>query len=133
MILGALFWTTGVGAAPPAVVSVSPTPVSMLPAWGGQTTRKRRKPEEIEKERIALGIIERVAERQLESLSFDAQQQSEELERELELKGLQLETGYLEILNQKRSELITEEIRKRMRDLQRDEEETIIALLLTAL
>ena len=131
LILGSLFWTTTQGGAPPSpvVVDAGPQPSGGIP----HVPRRRRTQEEIDREREALGIIEKVAHRQAEALSIDSQQQLEELSRELELKNIEWKGQYLELLAQKREALISQEIAFRMRQLQRQEDETMLALLLTTL
>lgn len=86
-----------------------------------------RKEEEIEEE--AAVVIEAVALRQAEALPHDAQQRFEELERELILAGVEWDTRYLEALNTLRERLIEEEIGKRLR-IKQQNEQTLIAMML---
>lgn len=78
-------------------------------------------------------VIAEIAERQAQKLDLDEQQRLEELTRKLELKGLQWQGRYLELLNTQRQQLIDEEIGRLMRqkqaELQRRDEETILLLL----
>lgn len=163
LVLGSFYWPTTAGTTP-----IPPAPPGPYDPWGFGYTPSGGKPEkyplrplqefktpysrgktdeDVRKERERLGIIDpievihRVAERQVETLSHDAQQHLEELERELELQGIQWEGRYLEILNVKRQKLIDEEIGVRirlriglrLRQLQIEEEEISIALLLMTL
>lgn len=80
-------------------------------------------------------IIAEVAERQAERLDLDEQQRLEELTRKLELKGLQWQERYLELLNTQRQQLIDEEIASLMQEkqaaIQRREEEAILLFLMS--
>ena len=137
-ILGSLFWSTTKGAAPPVQLVDTVIPSGGIPAAGYRDRipnvpyRKKTK-EQIREEREALGIIEKVAERQVEALVVDKQQIFEEIERELESAGIAWQSRYLELLQARREELITQEISQKFRQLQRDEDETIIALLLVTM
>lgn len=88
---------------------------------GGFYHYGRRPPsrEEIRRQREELGIIPKasividaVAARQAQDLRLDEQQRFEELERELQLEGIQSNIRHLEALNQQRERLIDAEIEK---------------------
>lgn len=142
LILGSFFWPTTKGSTPPPPVPpvVTVKPSGGVPAREFRDNYYRRPDDAVRKERERLGIvpkaeevIERIAQRQAEALSTDSQKQLEELERELEIQGIEWQSRYLELLGAKRQRLIDEEIGQRLRDLQLQEEETMIALLLTTL
>ena len=67
------------------------------------------------KELEAEEVVEKVALRQAEDNHLDEQQRFEELARELELKGLEYETRYLEMLNARREAFINAEIGRLIR------------------
>ena len=121
------------GGAPPPVVEVStgPAPSGGRPSPHPWITRrlKKRKPDEIQQ------VIDTVAFRQVQTLELDEQKRFEELERELEARGIEWESRYLELLNQERERLIHEEIGRLLRQKKkiRDEEEAVIALLMALL
>ena len=96
---------------------------------GRKSWRKRLEEQRIQV--LAINIIERVADRQAITLEADEYKRFEELERELELKGLTWEARYLEALNERRETLITEEIGKLLR-IRRDEEDVTILLSMMA-
>ena len=76
-------------------------------------------------------VVDQIAKRQVEDLHLDEQQRFEELARELELKGLEYETRYLEMLNSRREALINVEIGKLIRK-RIDEQDLMILLLMAA-
>ena len=80
----------------------------------------------------AARVIAQVAATQAERLSLDEQQRLEHLERELELRGIEYESRYLELLNVMRERLIAAEIGRRLRLLQQIEEEAVVMLMLAA-
>ena len=96
---------------------------------------RRRKKHELEKAREAFGIpavaeqiVRQVAARQVEHLGLDQQQQIEELKGEFALSSLQLESRYIALLEAERNRLMDEEIGRRLRALQRQEEEFVLIL-----
>ena len=88
----------------------------------------RQKLREAKIKAAAIDAIEHIAVRQVESLELDQQKRFEELERELEVRGVEWESRYLDILNQRRETLIHEEIGKLIH--KGIEEEEIIMLLM---
>lgn len=115
-------WGDG-GAAPIAASNFS------LREW-----RKWHAPED-EKELTKLGItpaaaeiIAAVAESQAKRLEIDDQKRLEELSRELELAGVQWQGRHLELLNQQREMLITEEIASLM-ERKIDDEKALLTIL----
>jgi hypothetical protein len=94
----------------------------------------------VRKQRALVGIVEeaakvitRVAARQAEALEADEQKRFEELERELTLAGLHWEGRYLELMNEARLRIIDAEIRERMQEALRIEEEIMLLLLVSVL
>ncbi len=116
-------------------------PSGGVPApWTRDVFPHPRTPYEIRKEREKWGIlpktqdiIEQVALRQAEDLHLDAQQRLEELERELEVAGIEWQTKYLTMLNAERERLINAEIAQRMGLLRDNEDATTILLLIGSL
>jgi hypothetical protein len=78
-------------------------------------------------------IVERVAERQAEALDLDALQQKEELQGELRLSGIELESAHLEALAARREALISAEIGRRLRQRMDDEAAALILAIAVAL
>ena len=76
-------------------------------------------------------IIERIAQRQIEDLTVDEEKRFEELERELEVKGIEWEGRYLEALNARREHLIEAEISDLLR-AKMDEQEAMFLIVLAA-
>lgn len=74
-------------------------------------------------------IIEKVAERQVKALSTDDQQNFEELERELELKGLEWDAKYLEALNLRRELLIEQEIALLLKKRKQDNDAMLLIMI----
>ena len=112
-------------APPPAAPSPGPAPSGGFHPW--ITRRKRRKPDEIQQ------VIETVAFRQVQTLEPDEQKRFEELERELEARGIEWEAKYLELLNEERESLINEEIGRLLRRKIAEEEELLLILLAASL
>ena len=105
--------------------------------WGRIGTLRTR--EDIRRDRERFGVIPEaarviaeVAKAQAERLSLDEQQRLEHLERELELRDIEYESSYLELLNVMRERLIAAEIGRRLRLLQQLEEEAVVMLMLAA-
>ena len=119
----------GAGVAPPP--PPVPTPAGPRPSGGFRPwiTRRRRKlrPEEIQR------VIETVALRQVQTLELDEQKRFEELERELEARGIEWETRYLELLNEERERLIHQEIGRLLRRKLEEEDATLLILLASSL
>jgi hypothetical protein len=101
--------------------------------------RKWHRPEDEKRLRLRITpavaeVITEVAERQAAQLDLDEQQRLEELSRKLELKGLQWQGRYLELLNTQRQQLIDEEIGRLMQqkqaEMQQRDEEAILLLLM---
>lgn len=89
---------------------------------------------EIEDEPAA-EVIAEVAERQVEALTQDEPQRTEELYRELQAEGIEAETRHFEALANLRERLIVEEIGRLMREevkKRQKAEEEILDLLLMA-
>ena len=104
--------------------------------YSGYETKVRTK-EEVRREREDLGIlpkriIEEVAQRQAERLETDKQKHFEELNRELELRGVEWDSRYLESLNEVRERLINAEISLRLRQKLMDEEALMLLTLIAA-
>ena len=119
----------GAGVAPPP--PPTPAPAGPRPSGGFRPwiTRRRRKlrPEEIQR------VIETVALRQVQTLELDEQKRFEELERELEARGIEWETRYLELLNEERERLIHQEIGRLLRRKLEEEDATLLILLASSL
>ena len=75
-------------------------------------------------------VIEQVAEAQVQHLALDETQRLEHLIGELEAKGLEYETRYLEALNQYREVLIGNEIKTILK--RKDENEAMLLILIAA-
>lgn len=119
-------WTNG-GAAPPPTPPVAEPQIKVV-GGGRITRRKKRKEDEIQE------VIQQVALRQVETLELDEQKRFEELERELQLRNVEWESRYLELLNQKREMLIIEELKTLLKkDLKRKEEDDSIVMILMTL
>ena len=128
------------GQAPPPVAVVVPQPSGGWPIPG-----KRKKlhlpayptAEQLRKQREELGIlpktaaiIESVAQRQAAAMRYDEQRYFEELNRELELQGIEFEGRYLESLNIQRIKIIDAEIGRLLKiQLDKEDMEVIIAIV----
>ena len=117
------------------VQPVGPIPSGGIPSYADQRRTKKK----IREARERFGIpdevriaIETVAKQQVDRLERDKQKQFEELNRELELRGLEFEGRYLESLNQARERLITAEISLRIREKMIADEESLMLLVLMA-
>lgn len=97
--------------------------------------RERERLGIIAPEPAAQEVIERVAERQAGDASLDELQRTEELVRELEAAGLEMQRGYLQLLEVERTQARTEELRRYLLAIQRqrDDDDAIRALLMIAL
>ena len=92
--------------------------------------------EVLDKERLSLEArqaIEEVARRQAERLELDTQKRFEELSRELELRSVEWEARYLDLLNEERESLIHEEIGTLLRRKLAEEDEMLLILLAASL
>lgn len=97
-------------------------------------SRKRIR-EEREKIGIApevLDLIDGVAKRQALAVESDSHKQLEELNRELELAGIEWQGRYLETLNDLREQYITEEISRLLAKKLRNEEDEMVLMALAA-
>lgn len=92
---------------------------------------RRRLSRDLAISRPAVAVITKVAERQSHDLSLDQYQRLEELERELEAQGMQVESRHIEALNLLRERLIDAEIGERI-SRQLAEENRVRMLLLLA-
>ena len=127
-----MFWhpyysfTDGSAAPPP------PPPVVEAPApvggggWARLYPPKRLKKRELE--RIE-NIIESVAVQQVQRLETDDHKIFEELERELQLRGIHWESRYLTLLNEKREILINEEIKLLLKRKQAEDEQILLIMM----
>ena len=82
----------------------------------------------------AAATIARIAARQAAALAthrMDEQQRLEELHRELQLRGIEWDARYLEVLNAQRERLLDAEIAQRLRKI-REEQELLVFLMLVA-
>ena len=122
---------------PVEVVVVPPTPeppAATRPSGGHhpwfKKIKRRLQPWEIEE---IQRVINEIALRQAQTLELDQQKRFEELSRELQLKEIEWDATYLEILNDEREKLIHEEIGRLLRKKLREEEEEIFLLLAASL
>lgn len=104
----------------------------------GRLGGRRREPDELRRQREEFGIpnkaaaiIAAVALRQAEALRQDEQQRFDELVGELELQGVAWDARYLAALNTLRERAIDEEIGRRLRIIQ-DNEDILTLLMLAA-
>ena len=77
-------------------------------------------------------VISDVAERQVQRLEHDELKRLEELERELQLRGIEWESRYLTVLNEEREFLINQEIGGLLRQ-KIENDETALVLILSAI
>ena len=93
---------------------------------------------EIERDRerfgIAREVIQSIAESQVRLLEMDAQKQFDELQNELQLRGIELEARHLDALNAERQRLLDAEIELRLQQImrQRADEQMVLMLLAAA-
>ena len=119
-----------------ATVTPTTQPSGGFPASDGAQRRTRK---DISRDRERFGIpdearlaIEAVAAQQSQRLEQDKQKQFEELNRELELRGIEFEGRYLESLNVERERLINAEIGLRLRQRMIEDEELMILVMMAA-
>lgn len=121
-----------------ALTADTPTQPSGGYPSSAERTRSRK---EISDARARVGItdeiarqaIAEVAARQAERLELDKQKQYDELQGELRLRSIEMETQHLEALASEREALIDLEIARRLKDrLARDEEELWLFLQIVA-
>lgn len=125
----------GITAGPPPPPPPPPVGVPQYPS-GGYPTREFRDAIEGRVPRGTLrlpekaqAVIEAVALRQVETLEADELKRLEELERELQLKGIEWEARHLEALNVRREHLIDLEIGRLLKaKLEADDELLLIML-----
>ncbi len=122
-----------------SVQTPPPTPEVVLPLIGGGFTYEYRRPRKsLAKDRERFGIpdierqiadelVEQIAARQARSLERDEHKRFEELQRELQIRGIQWQAQYLEVMNAKRERLIDEEIATIFQ--QRQDEETMLLMI----
>ena len=120
------------GAAPPAPPA-APTvrPSGGYPSDRGPTkeqTRRSRVLHGLEKE-----IVERVAQRQAESLDLDDIQKQQELSGELKLRGIEARIEHYEALTLRRQALIDAEIAQRIRQIILDDEAALVLIIAASL
>lgn len=119
----------------------SKTPAKGTAAWlgySGYETRPRTD-RDIRRMREELGLIEPVAEvieavaqRQAAANVTDEQKRFEELARELELKRLEWDARYLELLNERREYLISREIGIHLQRKLQEEQNSLLMLMVAA-
>ncbi len=121
--------------------SLAPVAVVTGPVGGGiahQGLLRRRSKKEIASDRerfgipdqeriIAEALVAQIAARQAESLERDEHKRFEELQRELQIRGIQWQAQYLEKMNAKRERLINAEIAAHFQRIQ--DEEMILLML----
>lgn len=146
LLLGNIAWTTSNGGIVPPPPTI-PDVVSGVPVGGGYNPSQGLYPrppskKEISKARARLGlqdgiahqeaaaVIAEVAARQAKAKEQDKQKQLEELSRELQLRNITWESGYLEALTAERERLLEIVVAEKL--LLRSIEEAIGALLLIA-
>ena len=133
---GGQFFGGGFFGAISADVPAGPQPSGGVPSDGAQFRTRR----DISKDRERFGLIDEiaaqaiadVAAQQVERLEQDEQKRFEELNRELELRGIEWDARYLESLNYERERLINAEIAMRLRQRLQDEEELMLLVLIAA-
>ena len=76
---------------------------------------------------IAEALVAQIAARQAEVLEQDKQKQFDELQRELQIRGIQWQARYLELLNVQREKLIDAELKVIFQ--QRQDEELMLLML----
>jgi hypothetical protein len=124
----------GQGAPTPPAVSPAGAPVG-----GGYIPRirisrvQRKLFEEQRLSREAAEAIIEVARRQALRLESDEQKRFEELERELELRSVEWEARYLDLLNEQREAFIVDEIGTLLRRKIDEEEEMLLILIASSL
>lgn len=134
----ALSWTGEHTPTPPA-----PTPAPQGGGGGRKRLHTRRARYSDESRAIELSlqgiapeaqdVIIAVAERQAYDSRGDDQKRYEELQRELELDGIEWQSQYLELMNSVRQQFIDFEIKRRMREIANQQEEEAILIMLAGL
>lgn len=133
------FWASGAGvsgAVPPVPPSVA-EPERFAGGYEYYRRLRKREPEDVRQERErwgilpkTMGVISDIAIRQAAAAKYDEQRYFEELNRELELQGIEWQGKYLEVLNAQRVMLIDAEIARLIKiQLDNEDMETIIALV----
>jgi hypothetical protein len=123
---GISWGSSGVTPPTPAPVAEGPAPAGGLP-WYARPKRRRK----YEEKDVIQAVIEAVAARQAAALELDELKRLEELERELQLKAIEWDSRYVELMNQERERLIHEEIGRLLRKKMQDDD--AISLLLSTL
>ena len=116
---------------PPAPAAPTVRPSGGYPSDRGPTkeqTRRSRVLHGLEKE-----IIERVAQRQAESLDLDDIQKQQELSGELKLRGIEARIEHYEALTLRRQALIDAEIAQRIRQIVLDDEAALVLIIAASL
>ena len=113
----------------PPVPEAGPRPSGGHHPWF-KKIKRRLQPWEIEE---IQRVINEIALRQVQTLELDQQKRFEELSRELQLKEIEWDATYLEILNEERETLIHEEIGRLLRKKITDEEDELLMLLAASL
>lgn len=124
------------GANTPTVVDGGVKPSGGIPA-SFQIKARTRKDKALDRARFGirdeyLDLIMEVASSQVDRLEADPQKRFEELSRELELRKVQWDGKYLEVLNALRQQMIDEEIAERLQQKIKTEEEEMLMLVLGA-
>lgn len=120
-----LSWGSSPAPPTPPVEPSGPVPSGGIP-WYARP-KKRRK---YQKEDVIQAVIEAVAARQAAALELDEHKRLEELVRELDLRAIEWESRYLELMNSERQRLIDQEIRKLLRK-KIDDDEAISLMLMS--
>lgn len=117
-------------------VLASTTDSSPIRNFSLKEWRKWRRPQDDEElarrglDAESAEIIDDVALRQAEDTRLDEQQKLDELRGELRLRRIELKTAHIEALNERRAEILREEIGRLLRLRMQNEEDTIILLML---
>lgn len=142
LILGSQLWTTtgaGVPPAPPPPPDETPQPRGHVPWLTEIPGDRARSSEEVSRARarfgieddVALAAIAEVAARQAERDEQDEQKRFDELYRELELRRIEFDARYLEVLGALREDYL-EAAREAHRRRLRDEQDLLVLLMLAA-
>ena len=126
---GAFGDSFGAGAA--AAAAAAAATASPGGYWAREFRRRFKPKHEKIPEQIQEVILD-VAERQVQRLEHDELKQLEELERELQLRGIEWESRYLTALNEEREFLINQEIGGLLRQ-KIENDETALVLILSAI
>lgn len=113
----------------------SPTPAPAQQPSGGFPD-DRRSEADVRRAREFFGVIpkvvEEVARDQAKRLELDEQKRFEQLQRELQLQGIEWDVRYLEAMNEMRNRMIDAEIALRLRQRLQDDEDLLMLMVLTA-